>query len=63
MEKMAVIRPDITPELTTENGIKAAGVDCVKTDIVDNCRVKTVALDADFRKAAAIKVAKTLDSK
>lgn len=63
MEKMAVIRPDITPELNAENGVKAAGVDCVKGNIVDNCRVKTVALDADFRKTAATQVAKTLDSK
>lgn len=61
MEKMGVVRPDVTPELTQEPETKAAA-DCVKSEIVDNCTKAVVALDADFRKKAAGQVAKKLDS-
>lgn len=61
MEKRAIIHPDVTPNLNAEDAVKSAK-DCVKTDIVDNCTSTVRELDADFRKAAADKVKKTLES-
>jgi hypothetical protein len=57
MEKMGVIRPDITPD--TEN-TKAA--DCTKAAIVDNEVRKIEDLDADFRKQAADRASRRLNS-
>lgn len=60
MEKIAVIRPDVTPELTDAQEVKAAA-DCVSPSIVDNCKAAVMSLDADFRKKAAAQVKKALD--
>jgi hypothetical protein len=51
MEKMGVIRPDITPDDNSPTVNKAA--DCVKNDIVDNNKREIEQLDHDFRKQAA----------
>lgn len=48
MEKMGVVRPDITPDIET-----AKTADCAKAGIVDNKERKIEDLDADFRKQAA----------
>lgn len=61
MEKRAIIHPDVTPTLTKKDEVKSAE-DCAKADIVDNCGAAVRELDADFRKAAADKVKKALDS-
>jgi hypothetical protein len=61
MEKRAIIHPDVTPDLTADDKVKSAK-DCAKTNIVDNCGAAVRELDADFRKAAADKVKKALDS-
>lgn len=61
MEKMAIVRPDVTPDLKPAETAKAAA-DCVSRDIVDNCKESVIALDADFRKKAADRVSENLDS-
>lgn len=55
MEKHGVIKEGLTPELKDEKA-----EDCVKTAIVDNNTDKTIELDADFRKKAAIAAASKL---
>jgi hypothetical protein len=60
MEKMAIVRPDVTPALTDTDKVKAAS-DCVSPPIVDNCKASVLSLDADFRKKAATQVEKALD--
>ncbi len=57
MEKMGVIRPDITPDV--EN---AKTADCVNAAIVDNKERKIEDLDADFRKQAADRASRRLNS-
>ena len=61
MEKRAIIHPDFTPTLTDTDKVKFAK-DCAKADIMDNCEAVARELDADFRKIAADKVKKALDS-
>lgn len=61
MEKRAIIHPDVTPPLAETDKVKSAK-DCAEADIVDNCGAAVRELDADFRKAAADKVKKALDS-
>ena len=51
MEKLGVVRPDVTPESDEK---KAA--DCVKSDTVDNEKLKITQLDEDFRKQAADRI-------
>lgn len=58
---MAIVRPDVTPNLKSAEEVKEAA-DCVSPSIVDNCKESVIALDADFRKQAANRVSKTLDS-
>lgn len=54
MEKMGVVRPDITPETAAADTAKVA--DCAKSEIVDNNKLKIAQLDDDFRKQAAERV-------
>lgn len=62
MEKMGVVRPDVTPPLE-ESAALARGSDCVKTSSGDNAEARTAALDADFRKQAAETVNTQLNSR
>jgi hypothetical protein len=57
MEKMGVVRPDITPDVET-----AKTADCADAVIVDNKERKIEALDADFRKQAAELASRRLNS-
>jgi hypothetical protein len=56
MEKLGVVRPDITPELDT-----AKTANCTEPQIVDNKTHKITTLDEDFRKQAATKAADFLN--
>lgn len=56
MEKMGIVRPDITPEIAP---VKTA--DCADAKIVDNKSDKIEELDADFRKQAANRVSASLN--
>jgi hypothetical protein len=56
MEKMGVVRPDVTPEIET-----AKTADCADAKIVDNKSDKIEELDADFRKQAANRASTSLN--
>lgn len=62
MEKMGVVRPDITPQLEDADTAKSAA-NCTKPDIVDNCTAAIKQLDDDFSKKAAEQVTKNLHSR
>jgi hypothetical protein len=59
MEKMGVVRPDVTPDTAVEDNDKVA--DCTKSQIVDNNKRKIEQLDHDFRKQAAERVSGKLN--
>jgi|LakMenEpi03Aug12_release.lakeMendotaPanAssembly.Ray.scaffolds.fasta_scaffold696060_2 hypothetical protein len=61
MEKMGVVRPDVTPENVTAEA-EAKTADCTKSAIVDNNKLKIEELDNDFRKQAAKQVTEQLNS-
>lgn len=52
MEKLGVVRPDVTPELADKN-LNTPAVDCKSAKNVDNKERQIDALDNDFRKKAA----------
>lgn len=61
MEKMGVVRPDVTPSLE-DAAEHLNSADCVKTAVGHNSEATTAALDADFRKQAAEKINTQLNS-
>jgi hypothetical protein len=56
MEKMGVVRPDITPQVEPTKS-----ANCADPQIVDNKRHKIEELDADFRKQAATRATDSLN--
>lgn len=61
MEKMGIVRPDITPN-TQNTPEESKTADCTKSAIVDNNKLKIEELDSDFRKQAAQQVTTRLNS-
>lgn len=61
MEKLGVIRPDVTPELAHDN-LNNAPDDCKQAENVDNKERQIEALDNDFRKKAANQITGQLNT-
>lgn len=55
MEKLGVVRPDVTPESDEKKA-----ENCVKSDNVDNEKLKIEQLNEDFRKQAADRISDKL---
>lgn len=61
MEKLGVVRPDVTPELPTDN-LNNGTTDCKSAKNVDNKERQIEALDNDFRKKAADQITGQLNT-
>ncbi len=61
MEKLGVVRPDVTPELPKDDLNNGAN-DCKSAENVDNKERQIEALDNDFRKKAADQITGQLNT-
>lgn len=61
MEKLGVVRPDVTPELADKN-LNNEAADCKTAKNMDNKERQIEALDNDFRKKAADQITGQLNT-
>lgn len=61
MEKLGVVRPDVTPDVTDAD-LNNKAADCKNAQNVDNKERQIEALDNDFRKKAADQITGQLNT-